>query len=173
MEKLLGKIVLEILEYQKLNNIVNKCMTNTQLLYDIMSNFGIKNIKVEAVIAISPPTVENPILTVCAGHLVLMVGDVLTEASYDIYSMPNKVYTRNTKELLDHIKTEHTKNPLTTDLNRLHNDIHFCIDTHLHFKTISDNINNGVKYGGDYYRELKNHILYKFKDYIGTTKSLI
>lgn len=164
MELLVAKIVLEMREYQRINNIVNKCVTNTQLLYDMMSDFGIKNIKVDAVIAIRPPDLEIPQVKICAGHLVIMIDDVLIDPSYEIYSMPNKLYVHNIKELSEYLKSY---NDIQSQ-NTLKNSIEYCIDHHLRFKTHANKINNGIKYADDdYYSKLKKHLLHKFKDYIG------
>lgn len=163
MELLVAKIILEMREYQRINNIVNKCVTNTQLLYDMMSDFGIKNIKVEAVIAIRPPDLEIPQVKICAGHLVIICDDVIIDPSYEIYSMPNKLYVHNIKELLEYLKAD---NDIQSQ-NTLKKSIEYCIDHHLRFKKFANEINNGVKYGGDYYSKLEKYLLDKFKDKIG------
>jgi hypothetical protein len=160
IEELVAKILKEILEYQRINNIVNKCVTNTQMLYNMMSDFGIKNIKVEAIIAIRPPDLELPQIKICCGHLVIMVDDVLIEPSYDIYSMTNN-YVRNVKDLVDYLKDYYKPDELKEKLQ-------FAIYNYLHFKKIADNINNRIEYdGGEYYEKLRDHLADKLTDYLG------
>jgi len=94
-------------EYQKMNNIKEMCMTNTQTLYDIIkASFPTVDVKAKAVIGcnIIKASVDDidqtPILKQTI-HLMIIADGIYYEPSYELYSIGDIQYYSNIKNLLE------------------------------------------------------------------------
>lgn len=131
----IANIILSMREYQKENNIKNQCVTNTQYLYDIIKMNSISNVKTKAVYVFSGNYEEDTAIFV-GGHLVVELDDeTIIEPSYDIFSLKNKSYFDNIKDLLNIFDN---KVELKTKIN-----INKLIYDNIQFMKISEQINNG------------------------------
>lgn len=88
----ISTIVEYMRKYQKKHNVKGACMTNTQYLYDCVRHID-PYVKAKAVMVVSDG------YKICAGHLVLVLGDgkTLIDPSYEIYSQKNNLYCDNIK----------------------------------------------------------------------------
>jgi len=94
-------------EYQKIHDIKEMCVTNTQTLYDIIkASFPIVNVKAKAVISCSiidadvDDIDQTPILKQTI-HLILVADGIYYEPSYELYSVDDVQYYSNIKNLLE------------------------------------------------------------------------
>ena len=131
----ISNIILSMREFQAKNCIKNECLTNTQYLYDcIKINFNSANVKAKAVMVVS---IESDTFICCTGHLILVLNDgIIFDPSYDIYSLKNKRYFYNIKDLISNIDDKN-KLKILVDINEL-------INNHLHFIKLAEQINNGA-----------------------------
>lgn len=91
-------IVTCMIMYQKMHNVTNHCVTNVQYLYDSirMSNVNYKPVA-KAVVVFSKDS--TGLMRIVTGHLVVMFNGKLIETSYDVLSLPDRVYVDNIKDL--------------------------------------------------------------------------
>jgi mRNA-degrading endonuclease HigB of HigAB toxin-antitoxin module len=158
MEAIVSQIINEMREYQKNKNIKEQCVTNVSFLYNTMWGFGIKNIKAKSVISVYFDA-NKIALRICAGHIVLMMDEIIIDPSYEIYCLSGVKYFFTIKELMNYIKNnEHFKTDETFNLK-------YVIENFLYFENFEKTINGGrFLYADDeYYRELESHILDKMK----------
>lgn len=94
-------------EYQKMNNTIEMCMTNTQTLYDIIkSSFPSVDVKAKAVICCNTMDAHNddhdrtPILKQTI-HLMIIADGIYYEPSYELYSSRDIQYFSSIKNLLE------------------------------------------------------------------------
>lgn len=137
-EVIMSNIILSMREYQKENNITRQCVANAQYLYDTIKmnySFSFNNIKTKAVIVFSNNN-EEQTQKIVAGHLVIELDDgLLIEPSYDVFSLKNKSYFDNIKDLLN---TFDNKDEFKTNIKTKK-----LIYDHINFVKISEQINNG------------------------------
>ena len=101
MEYLIGNITLDMREFQRQNGIKNNCVMNSQFLYNIMKRKRINDVKVKAVMVISCNEETNS-FTFVGGHLIVLLGkDTIIDPSYDIFSLKNKCYCLDVKEMME------------------------------------------------------------------------
>jgi len=131
---LISNIILSMREFQKKNNIKNKCASNTQYLYDTIKMNSDSNVKIKAVFVFSNDTETDTAIFV-GGHLVVILGEeTMIDPSYDIFCLKNKSYFDNIKDLMDMVDN---KNKLKTKI-----DIKKLISDHIDFIKVAEQINN-------------------------------
>jgi hypothetical protein len=159
MEAIISQIINEIRQYQKNKNIKNMCVTNVAFLYNTIIGFGFKNIKAKSAISVYID-IDKKLLRICAGHILLLLDDIIIEPSYDIYCHSDVKYFFTIKELMNYIKNINYF--ITEEFN-----LKFIIEKNIKFMEIEKQINYGDVIGDPcYYTELENHILDKMKHYI-------
>jgi hypothetical protein len=131
---LISNIILSMREFQKENNIKKQCITNTKYLYDIIRRNCKNDVKTKAVFVFSSDEeIGNNI--VLGGHLVVVVDGEIIEPSYDIFSLKNKLYFDNIRDLID-IFDNKTELKTKIDIKKL------MID-HIDFIKLAEKINKG------------------------------
>jgi hypothetical protein len=149
----LAEIILEMREYQRVNNIKEKCITNTQYLHTTMKKLGVANsFKAEAVITASYDK-DNNVTKLFAGHIVLTLDNtVMIDPSYEIFSLKDKKYFYTIKEFIDYVN-------LYTEEDRSHFNIKKIIKHYMRFRFYADEINRG-NFVSDkqYYEELDYYL---------------
>lgn len=94
----ISKICRVMREYQKMHNIKEMCMTNTQTLYDcIKASFPDADVKAKAVICCNE--LDGFIIKQTI-HLMIIVDDIYYEPSYELYK-EKPMYFSNIKNLLE------------------------------------------------------------------------
>lgn len=101
----LTKLLYCMRDFQRKNNIKNKCVTNAVYLYDCMrvSMDAINDISIKAMIVVSGNH-KSPTFTICSGHLVVVVNGNIIDPSYDIFSLKNKKYYDNIADCLNSVE---------------------------------------------------------------------
>jgi hypothetical protein len=147
------EIILEMREYQRVNNIKQKCITNTQYLYNTAKALGVANsFKAEAVITASYDK-DNNVTKLFMGHMILsMDGTLLIDPSYEVFSLPQKIYFYTIKELTDFM-------PLYKKDARDGFNLKEIVTTFMRFRIYADAINSG-EFVSDkkYYEELDYYL---------------
>ncbi len=142
-------------EYQKNNNIIQQCMTNTSYLRDQLLINGY-DCKAKAVIM---TTYDDGVLDICRGHLVIDIGNnMLIDPSYETNFKPNKNYFDNIVALLKAFPKLKEKNECMV----------LTIKDFIKFKEYENKINNNellISNKEHYYKqadyvEMKMKILY-------------
>ena len=131
----ISNIILSMREFQKEKFITKQCVTNTQFLYDIITTncIGI-DVKVKAVIVVSTDDETNS-FTFVGGHLVLVLNDeTIIDPSYDVFSLKNKSYFHNIKDVMDSFDNK-SKEIIKT---KFKNEMGF----HIQFMKIAEQKNN-------------------------------
>jgi hypothetical protein len=139
MEKFMfSNIVLSMMEFQKINNIKNQCVTNVQYLYDcVKMNHKSWNVKVKPVIVLSIDDNETKMLRFVSGHLILLLdnNETIIDPSYDVFSLKNKSYFDNVKDFLDNFD-DNSKAFIKENLKKIICDF-------VDFAKLAERINNG------------------------------
>jgi hypothetical protein len=148
----LCEIILQMREYQRVNNIKGKCVTNTQYLHTTMKKIGVGNsFKAEAVITVSNE--GDSVTKICAGHIVITLDNTaMVDSSYDVFSLPDKKYFYTIKEFMDFVN-------LYSEEDRSHFNIKKIIKHYMRFRFYADEINRG-NFVSDkqYYEELDYYL---------------
>lgn len=150
---LLANIILSMREYQEKECIKNKCVTNSQYLYNFIKKISSStNVTVKAVIVLSHDK-ELDTTTCVGGHLVVILDDnteeeTIIDASYDVFSLKNKLYFDNIKDFMHILKKE--------DKYLFKKSICDFIE----FIKIADKINNGELLNSDkqFYNNQRDYI---------------
>jgi hypothetical protein len=148
-----SEIILGIREYQEVNKIKEKCITNTQYLHTTMKKIGVANsFKAVAVITASYDK-DNNVTKIFAGHMVLTMDETLMiDPSYEVFSLPQKTYFYTIKELTDFISL--FKKEVRGGFN-----LKEIVTTFMRFRKYADAINNGEFVSDEkYYEELENYL---------------
>lgn len=126
-------------EYQKMNNIKEMCMTNTQTLYDIIkASFPLVDVKAKAVICCSTMDANSdehdrrPILKQTI-HLMIIADGIYYEPSYELYSSKDIQYFSSIKNLLEGV----VPNDIIKD------NIKNTLQSFLRFVKLEEKINSG------------------------------
>ena len=129
-------IILNMREYQRVNNIKGKCVTNTQYLHTAMKKIGVGNsFKAEAVIVLSDD-IEN-LTKIFAGHVVVTLDNTaMVDPSYEIFSLKDKKYFYTIKEFMDYVN-------LYSDEDKERFNIKKIIKHYMRFRVYADEINCG------------------------------
>jgi len=128
MNTIVARIILHMREFQKNNNVIRQCLTNTQYLYDCVKMNTSLDVKAKAFI-IYIEDFEKRIIKII-NHLALIIDNKIIESSYEVFKLKNIKY-------FDTIQ----------DLNFLFMDKEFkktIIKNHLKFVENAERINNGV-----------------------------
>lgn len=97
----ISKVCKAMREYQKVNNIKEQCMTNTQFLYDtIKSSFPNVDVKAKAVICCN---IHDHITIKHTIHLMIIADGKYYEPSYELYALKPRYFT-SIKSLLENFK---------------------------------------------------------------------
>lgn len=129
------KLIDAMHQFQKKNNIKNKCMDNTQYAYDcIRMSSPNMNVKAGAVIMTSyNPKTEH--LTVWGGHLAIILNDEhVIDPSYETYSAPDTMYFTSISTVLKHYP----------DLSLNKELFKHTIESFVHFNGVANDINKGL-----------------------------
>lgn len=134
---LISNIILPMREFQAKKCIKGECVTNTQYLYDcIKMSFNNSNVKAKAVLVASH-VIESDTFIITAGHLVVILDDeIIIDPSHDVYSLKNKTYFNNIKELMSFFENN--------DKFKAKIDIKELICKHIGFMKFAEKINNGA-----------------------------
>jgi hypothetical protein len=130
------KIIRLMRKYQKENNIKKECVTNVQYLYDSIKMILKNNVKAKAVYVFGEDYVKEHSFF-SGGHLILTFDDdenMVIDPSYEVYSLKNKRYFSNIKDLLDSFSNIDTID--TNSIKKMVND-------HITFIKLANQINNG------------------------------
>ena len=135
----ISKICRVMREYQKMNNIKEMCMTNTQTLYDIIkASFPLVDVKAKAVIccntmdANSDDHDRTPILKQTI-HLMIIADGIYYEPSYELYSSKDIQYFSSIKNLLEGV--------IPNDI--IKDNIKTTLQSFLRFVKLEEKINSG------------------------------
>lgn len=126
------KILFLMREYQRDNNIGDKCITNAIYLFDSLKMNGL-NVQVKPAIVIS--TTSETTIHLISGHLVVYKDSMLLEPSYDVYSLENKVYFDTIKDFMSYA--------IKSNLNLSKESIKKIMDDFIKFLKFSKSINDG------------------------------
>jgi len=152
----ISKICRVMREYQKMNNTIEMCMTNTQTLYDIIkASFPDVDVKAKAVICCNTIDANaddhdrTPILKQTI-HLMIIADGVYYEPSYELYSSRDIQYFSSIKNLLEGV----IPNTLIKD------NLKDTLQSFLRFVEHEHNINNGdfLITDKDYYNNQLDYI---------------
>lgn len=137
---LIANIILSMREFQEKNGIKNQCVVNTKYIYDCIKMNSSANVKVKAVL-VTAMDETNDTTTFVGGHLILHLLDeddeTYIDPSYDIFSLKNKSYFGNIKDLTE-MFNDKDKNTLKTKI-----DIKQVLSNHIYFMKVAEQINNG------------------------------
>jgi len=133
-QELISKIIRNMLEFQEKYKLNKICITNTQILYDILkSDYFNLNPKVKAVYTISKNGVN---IGYTGGHLVIDLNNNIIDCSYDMVSN-NTTYYNNFKDFKDELyKLHNTYN--NDDIIDYKNEL----KNYLKFSKKADKMNN-------------------------------
>jgi len=148
-----------IIDYQKDNFIVKKCVENSQFLYSYIKANYKSNAKVKACILLIFDK-SNSSVRINKGHLIIEVEDnIFIDPSYDISKNEYVNYYYTIREFFDYLKKE---NMNIMDIG--HTKVNDLIDTFLYFVRYANNVNNGIFCINDmeYYTNLKDCIMNKY-----------
>jgi hypothetical protein len=160
-------IVNTMIEYQKIHNIKGRCITNTQILYDIIraTNPSL-DIKIKAVIVIIDDT-ENNIMICNRAHMVLYIGNGnVIDASYEVASYKNSHYFTNIKDFISFCFKNYGKEQ-QIELWDGFGGIKKITEDFINFVNLSNEMNdNEFCVNKEYYDNLLNYIQEKHKNQI-------
>ena len=136
MEKLqlIENIREAMMEYQRENNITGCCISNTQIMYDVLCSEYFKelNLKpiVKSVYTIDVEVKDSIRSKFMGGHLVLFLNDYqLLDCSYDISSKKYILYYDNFKDFKEQVEN----NKIAVN----------CLKDDLYFAGIAEQMNKG------------------------------
>ena len=125
-------------EYQRINEITKCCITNVQILYDIMKSIGVNlNLKIVSVVV---RAVDNELgeYHLIDGHLCVSLSeDMLFDPSYEIFKMKNVEYFQNISIYLKSLG-ENSRNLINNNFN-----IREIIGTNNRFIQLAEQMNQG------------------------------
>jgi len=82
-----------IYDYQKVNNIKNQCVTNSQILYQYINSNKLGICSCVAVIAVCK--INSNHLNICCPHFVIEFNNEIIDPSLEIKILPNNIYYKN------------------------------------------------------------------------------
>ena len=132
IETIMRNKINHMLDYQRINNINNCCITNTQLLYEtaretlIRQQLNPDDIKIIPVIVLLGNNIgnNNYIIT---GHLVVLFRENIYECSYDVYKNRNNKGFKYIKAIHELFRNDEF-NIRDEDKKRMIED-YICFDT--------------------------------------------
>lgn len=126
-------------EFQKMNNIKEMCMTNTQTLYNIIkASFPLVDVKAKAVICCSrmdasPNDIDKTPILKQTIHLMIIADGIYYEPSYELYSSKDIKYFSSIKNLLEGV--------IPNDI--IKDNIKTTLQSFLRFVKLEEKINSG------------------------------
>lgn len=159
---LVSNIILSMREFQCNRNTTAQCVTNTQYVFDIINANSSNKVTVKAVYVLGN---RNDLSSVfIQGHLVIVLDDneTIVDPSYDVFSLQNRIYCNNIKDVMGWISEEY-KQHLTTQY-----DVKEIIKTHIQFIQFAEMINIGIGLIGDtqFYNDQADYIESLYIQYI-------
>ena len=145
----ISKICRVMREYQKMNNTIEMCMTNTQTLYDIIkASFPSVDVKAKAVIAVNEIEPPSGVIKQTI-HLIIIADGIYYEPSYELHAVKPNYFT-SVKNLLEGF----VPNTLIKD------NLKCTLQSFLIFVEHEHNINNGdfLITDKDYYNSQLDYI---------------
>ena len=154
----INKIVNYMRDYQKENNIIGRCITNSQYLYDcLIHSFKNKNINIKCEVKCVYITFfKNGKLIIASDHLVLLLNDdEIIDPSYAIYKLRPKYYLTY-KNFNEYVSFRRGLPIIKKEQQNL-------LNRHIEFTKYADNINNTnykipVITDKDYYNKQADYI---------------
>ena len=141
---MMGKVILSMREFQKENNITERCVANSKYLYDTFRTYTDQlDIFVRAMIVVSN-NYETGVIHFIGGHLVVMCSGEFLDASHDVNSLPNKIYYNSYHDIMSNLNEQYK----TLMDKKLQKEILY---QHLQFINLANNINAGTKFIDDDY----------------------
>jgi hypothetical protein len=161
MDDCINNVCNWMFKYQKLHHTEKMCITNTQILYDIIK-YTYPHLKVEAktVVCISNDDINS--ITRIITHVVVVINDTeIYDPSYEIISLQNVQYIENVKQFMRRTKDAAPKELLIQ-----------TIDDIVALTKLANRINSGelIITDKDYYNELFDYLLSKCDGMMETTK---
>ena len=160
-------IINHMLDYQRMNGIVEQCMTNVQTLYDIITSniestikVGTKyEIKVKPCIILSHDG-ESNITEVVSQHVILDVDGLEIDPSYETLSLKNAIYFKDYREFMDFL-SERSKKSLDESVG-----IKTILEGYITAVGLSDRMNNGEFLISDkqFYDNQLDYVIKKMKE---------
>ena len=136
----LQNIINYMLEFQRINGIVSECMTNVQILYDIVNSNvnqfkdGTKyDIKVKPYIVLS----SDDVCKIVSQHVILDINGLRIDPSYETTSLKNRIYFKDFKEFMDHL-SDNSKKLLDESF-----DLKTILEGYVNSVNISERMNKG------------------------------
>ena len=164
MEKLqlIENIRKTMMDYQRENNITGCCISNTQIMYDVLCSKYFKELNlnpiVKSVYTIDVEVSKNITSKFSGGHIVIFVsGYKLLDCSYDISSKKYILYYDNFKDFKEQV----ADNKIAVN----------CLKDDLYFAGIAERMNKGDFFytdRGSYEDQIKyieNRLGFKFVNY--------
>jgi hypothetical protein len=164
MSNVIKSIVNTMVEYQEIHNIKKECVTNVQILYDIIKETDPSlDVKIKAVIVVSHDNENNTHLCV-TGHLVLSIDDEnVIDPSYEIASLKNSYYFTNIKDYIQSFNNTYDKKEQIEIFSK-GGGLANIIQEHLKFVNIADGMNNNkFRINKEYYNNICQYIQVKHK----------
>ena len=127
--KMLAYMLGKMHEYQRIHDVKDQCIVNTQYLYDILKYNTNLNVKVKSFYVLF--NYDNEIKHICSGHVCLEIDGVIIEPSYQYSKINGAIYTNSFKEVIPHLQNDEsvTKSQILTN--------------NLYFTKIANQINSG------------------------------
>jgi YHS domain-containing protein len=151
-----------MIEYQKINNIKEECITNIQILYDfIRATNPTLDVKIKAVIV---GAIDNNITCCVKGHLVLDIGnEKVIDPSYEVSKFKNSYYFVNIKNYIKFLKNNYTAKEQIEIFDAC-GGLNTIIQDHITFMNFANEMNNNnFVTNPEYYNNLCNYIQEKHK----------
>jgi len=131
--KLIENIKEAMMDYQRENGITGCCISNTQIMYDVLCSQYFKELNinpiVKSVYTIDVEVSKNITSRFMGGHLVIFLGDNLYDCSYDISSKKYILYYNSFRDFKEQVQD---------------NDISVkCLKDDLYFAGIAERMNKG------------------------------
>lgn len=164
ISNIIKNIVSTMVEYQAIHNIKGKCVTNVQILYDIIRATDPKlDIKIKAVMVIIDDY-ENNTMICNKGHLVLDIGNKnVLDPSYEVASFNNSYYFTNVKDFINFNFKNYGKKQ-SIELWDKFEGIKKITEQFMFFVKKADEMNNNEFYiDKSYYNNLCDYIQEKHK----------
>lgn len=156
------KLQLEYMEqYQKENNITGKCLANTILwLNDMKKEYPTARAK--AVLCLTNKEKENTTKYII--HMLVVIGDIFIEPSYEISSIKDRVYYETFQDLIKHT----IRPPDTIESKAADKEV---LKLFLNFLKVEEHINKSeviecFDFQLDYYNKQKEYVNNKFMSLI-------
>ena len=164
MSNLIKSIIDTMIEYQAINNIKGRCITNTQILYDIIrATDPLLDVKIKAAIVIIDDS-ENKNFIINKGHMVLDIGNEnVIDVSYEVASYNNSYYFTNIKDFMNFSFKNYGKKQCIEIWNKL-GGIKKITEDFINFvKHANEMNNNEFSMHKSYYNKLCDYIQEKHK----------